>query len=206
MTTVRSGNNHDGLLPIDNDALVLRGTLIGTTLAKTFPIGEHIVFVDDGPSIDVAAGNDASVLLTTQDADTDGDPTDEDTDSSAANFSSVFSIASHRSGRTARATTDAQLWAEPGGCRRHFVRAGQRRVPIRLYDIGGVIIGSTAATEAGVNGSNTILRLGGRKRDRDTDAVCRDRSRRSRRERDALRRSNCGPRQWPRQPDSVGDH
>jgi hypothetical protein len=154
------GNNHDGLLPIDNDALVLRGTLIGTALTKTFPIGEHIVFVDDGPSIDVAAGNDASVLLTTQDADTDGDPTDEDTDSSAANFSGVFSIASQSFG-----TDDAGVAPTLGYVLSLAVAEGSASglfsdgAAINLYEIDGVIIGSTAATEDDVDGTNTIFTL-----------------------------------------------
>jgi hypothetical protein len=44
------GNDPDSLAPIDDNALILRGTLIGTALTQTFPIGEHIVFVDDAPN------------------------------------------------------------------------------------------------------------------------------------------------------------
>ena len=50
-------------------------------------LGGNIRFADDGPSIDVTATNEAGVVLTTQDAETDGVPTAQDTAVSAANFS-----------------------------------------------------------------------------------------------------------------------
>jgi hypothetical protein len=68
------GNDHDGLLPIDNEALILRGTLIGTSLTKTFEIGEHIVFVDDGPD----AVNDPARELTEDAAAIGGNVIDPD--------------------------------------------------------------------------------------------------------------------------------
>jgi len=46
---------------------------------EVIDLGGNIRFADDGPSVDVAATDEASVLLTTQDAETDGDPTAQDT-------------------------------------------------------------------------------------------------------------------------------
>ena len=60
------------------------------TDSEVIDLGGNIRFADDGPSIDVTATNEALVLLTTQDAETDGVPTSEDTAVSTANFSGVF--------------------------------------------------------------------------------------------------------------------
>ena len=57
------------------------------TDSETIDLGGNIRFADDGPSIDVTATNEAGVVLTTQDAETDGVPTAQDTEVSAANFS-----------------------------------------------------------------------------------------------------------------------
>ena len=60
----------------------------GDVSNATVSIGGAIAFEDDGPSIDVTAGADTGVVLTTQDAETIGAATDVAT--SAAAFGSVF--------------------------------------------------------------------------------------------------------------------
>ncbi|MFH1215972.1 MAG: retention module-containing protein, partial [Pseudomonadota bacterium] len=47
-------------------------------------------FEDDNPTVVVTATGEGEVILTTQDAETDGDPTDTDTAVSTADFSGVF--------------------------------------------------------------------------------------------------------------------
>lgn len=42
-------NDPDSIASILSEALLVRGTLIGVGLTQTFPIGEHIEFVDDAP-------------------------------------------------------------------------------------------------------------------------------------------------------------
>jgi hypothetical protein len=42
-------NDPNSIASILNDALLVRGTLIGTSLTQTVSVGQHIVFVDDAP-------------------------------------------------------------------------------------------------------------------------------------------------------------
>ena len=84
-----------------DDALTLAGLINATititdfdgdTDSETVAIGGNITFRDDGPTLNVTKGSDANVVLITQDGDTIG--TDSDSDSSSANFGSVFSLSS----------------------------------------------------------------------------------------------------------------
>jgi hypothetical protein len=96
----------DGGTPADyNDALNLSGLVNATitvtdadgdTASGSAAIGGNITFLDDGPSIDVAAGADAGILLTTHDSATIGAASD--TATSSADFGGVFSIASSSGG------------------------------------------------------------------------------------------------------------
>ena len=150
-------------------------------------LGGNIQFADDGPSIDVVAGDDESVVLTTHD---DADP---DTDSSTANFSGVFSIGSQSFGADGPGTAPALAYAlslavGEGTASGLF----SDDAAIRLYQgIDGVITGSTAATEDAVDRDQHDLHAvgGHRHRGRDADAVRRDRSRPPGERCAALRRS-----------------
>ena len=68
-------NDPNSIASILDDALLLRGTLIGTSLTKTFPIGNHIVFVDDAPN----AVDDDPQQLTEDAAAIGGNVIDPDT-------------------------------------------------------------------------------------------------------------------------------
>ncbi|CTQ54442.1 hypothetical protein LP7551_02975 [Roseibium album] len=54
----------------------------------TSEIGAQITFDDDGPDAEVEAVSDSGITLVTQDAETDGDPTSEDT--ASASFETAF--------------------------------------------------------------------------------------------------------------------
>ncbi|HAT2004749.1 TPA: hypothetical protein I8Z89_003304, partial [Legionella pneumophila] len=111
---------------------------------------------DDGPSVAVNVGNEAGILLTTQDADTIGTATDAAVTS--ANFGNVFSntptygadgagsaVMSYSLGLIAASGADSGLDSNGSN--------------IYLYDISGTIVGSTSATQAGVNAGNTVFDL-----------------------------------------------
>ena len=105
-------NNGDTSAPYDDQFAVLTRDLVRLTASATITdgdgdtatdsafidLGGNVQFADDGPSIDVTATNEADVVLTTQDAETDGVPTTQDTAVSTANFSGVFAIASQSFG------------------------------------------------------------------------------------------------------------
>ncbi|MEA1617393.1 DUF5801 repeats-in-toxin domain-containing protein, partial [Erythrobacter sp. T5W1-R] len=127
----------------------------GDTASATVNIGQNFIFRDDAPSIDVVAGPEAGVVLTTRDANTDGDPTDTDTATSTAAFGGVFSL-TFAAGADGAATpvlsyalsvTDAVSGLTSGGA------------AINLYLIDGRVVGSTAATQGGVNAGNTVFDL-----------------------------------------------
>ena len=61
-------NDPDSIAEVLNDALLVRGTLQGTALTQTAPIGHHVAFVDDAPiavsdAREGRRGNLALVLL-----------------------------------------------------------------------------------------------------------------------------------------------
>ena len=97
------------------------------TDSEVVDLGGNIRFADDGPSVDVTATNEAAIVLTTQDAETDGVPTSEDTAVSTANFSGVFCDRRSVYGADgAGHGADAELCAEPCG-RRRAARFGPRQ-------------------------------------------------------------------------------
>jgi T1SS-143 domain-containing protein len=169
----------DGSTPADyNDALdlVADGTLAnlvnatitikdgdGDTHSGSTGIGDQIVFLDDGPSINVTKGADAGVTLTTDDADTIGIATDVSTPTSI-NFGGVFGLTSAGGADGAAATPSLSFQLDVTG----YVTAGpgvdsgldQGGNNIYLYEIGGKVVGSTSATFAGVSGSNTVFDVG----------------------------------------------
>jgi Ca2+-binding RTX toxin-like protein len=167
-------NNGDTSAPYDDQFAVLNTGLVRLTASASITdgdgdtasdsafidLGGNIQFADDGPSIDVTATNEANVVLTTQDAETDGNPTSQDTAASTANFSGVFAIGSQAFGADGAGTAPTLSYAlsltvaegTPAG----LASDGQT---IRLYENGGVITGSTSATEGGINAGNTIFTI-----------------------------------------------
>ena len=167
-------NNGDTSAPYDDQFAVLNTGLVRLTASATITdgdgdtatdsafidLGGNIRFADDGPSLDVTATNEANVVLTTQDAETDGVPTSQDTAVSAANFSGVFAIASQSFGADGPGTAPVLNYAlsltvsegTPSGL-------ASNGATIRLYINGNVITGSTAGSEGGVNSGNTIFTI-----------------------------------------------
>src|SRR5690606_32382312 len=101
----------DGLVNLTATATITDGDGDTATDSAVVDLGGNIRFLDDGPSLDVAAAADAGVVLTTRDANTDGDPTASDTAVSTANFSGVFSIASSAYGADGAGTAPSLSYA-----------------------------------------------------------------------------------------------
>ena len=108
---------------------------------------------DDTPTVDVTVASDANVLLTTQDAETDGDPTDTDTDSTTADFSGIFGASSAFGADGPGSDSLSYALSTTGGAS----GLASHGAAINLYLIGGVVVGSTAASAAAVNAGNTIF-------------------------------------------------
>ncbi|MCL6741878.1 DUF5801 domain-containing protein [Sphingomonas sp. RB56-2] len=108
---------------------------------------------DDTPTVDVAVASDANVVLLTQDAETDGDPTDTDTDSTSADFGGIFSHSSAFGADGPGTANFSYALSTTGGAS----NLSSHGAAINLYNVGGVIVGSTAATAGAVNASNTIF-------------------------------------------------
>ncbi|MCZ8158686.1 MAG: DUF5801 domain-containing protein, partial [Rhizobiaceae bacterium] len=114
--------------------------------SETIDLGGNIRFQDDGPSVNVMAGNDSSVVLQTQDHDTKG--SDSDVSVSSARFGNVFSLT--QSYGADGAGTAASLKYALGLYGAAGTNSGldSDGVDIRLYMVDGVVYGST------VSGSN----------------------------------------------------
>lgn len=163
------GASHDeDSSPLTAGALTLRVTATdfdGDTDTANVDLGSIIRFEDDGPTINVTKGDDAAVVLATQDAETIGGASDSA--ASAANFAGVFGL-TFTSGADGAATPTlsyALTLAVAAGTNSGLTIGG---TAIKLYNVGGVIVGSTAlsapasATDAsvvfslGVNGSGVV--------------------------------------------------
>ncbi len=156
-------HNVDGSTPAAyNDALNLAGLINATVTATDFdgdtaksstPIGQNVIFLDDGPSITISAGADASVSLITDDAGTPGALSD--TASSTANFSGVFATLSAGGADGASGVTNSyalNVTNIVSGLSAHGAA-------INLYLVTGTVVGSTAASAAGVNAGNTVFNV-----------------------------------------------
>ncbi|MBR1126614.1 hypothetical protein JQ628_34200, partial [Bradyrhizobium lablabi] len=167
-------NNNDTSAPYDDQFAVLNTGLVRLTATATITdgdgdkatdsatvdLGGNIRFADDGPAIDVAATNEANVLLTTQDAETDGDPTAQDVATSTANFSGVFSIASQAYGADGPGSVTALGYSlSLAGSNGVDSTLDSNGASIFLHNINGVITGSTSSSTAGVNTGNTIFTI-----------------------------------------------
>ena len=115
-------------------------------------------FADDGPSVTVSATGEEAVLLTTQDAQTDGDPTASDSDVTTADFSGVFSNTPVYGADGAGTTVMSyalDLYGTDGG----DSGLDSNGASINLFDVSGTIVGSTASALADVAAANTIFSI-----------------------------------------------
>jgi large repetitive protein len=135
-------------------------TLAGVTLrftdgddSDTTTASFDVTVRDDVPSLDVTAGAESGVVLTTQDAETDGDPTDSDSASStvgmvSAGFGGVFGLTFQKGaddGPTPVLTYVLDLKADGG-----LSGLESAGAPIYLYQLDDqTVVGSTAATNPG---------------------------------------------------------
>ena len=122
-------------------------------------VGQMVSFADDGPSITLNATNEAGVLLTTHDALTIGAASD--TAHSTANFSGVFTVGASSYGADGAGTTATaySLNLATGVLAGADSGLHSGGADIHLYESGGQVVGSTAATLAGVTTANTVFSL-----------------------------------------------
>src|SRR5574338_234125 len=109
---------------------------------------------DDTPTVNVTAGPDSSVNLTTHDALTVG--ANSETVSTSANFGGVFGSTTVSPGAdgAGSGTTSGYALSTTGGASGLFSHG----VAINLYSIGGVIVGSTATSAtASLNDSSIVF-------------------------------------------------
>jgi VCBS repeat-containing protein len=139
--------------PVAGDSFAVRVTDNEGDVSPTDTI--NVTVLDDGPSIDVTKGADADVVLTTQDAETDGNPTDTDTATSDANFGGVFGLTSLAGADGAAAPSLSFAL----GVASSVSGLTSNGVAINLYLIGGKVVGSTAASAGAVNAGNTVFDL-----------------------------------------------
>ncbi|MGX7952852.1 beta strand repeat-containing protein [Tsuneonella sp. HG249] len=137
-------------------------TLSGVTIEVTDRDGDKttgtftVTVRDDVPSLDVTKGADAAILLTTQDAQTDGNPTDQDTavatvGAVTAGFAGVFGLDFDKGadgGATPTLSYVLNVTNSVSGLSSHGVA-------INLYKLAdGTIVGSTAVTNPNaINGT-----------------------------------------------------
>jgi T1SS-143 domain-containing protein len=108
---------------------------------------------DDMPTVNVSAGPDADVILTTDDAQTIGAASD--TAVTSANFSGVFGgttvvFGADGAGPGSSSTYALAITGSNSGLASHGAA-------INLYVVGGVVVGSTAATAGAIDAGNTIF-------------------------------------------------
>jgi hypothetical protein len=121
---------------------------------ETVDLGGNIKFADHGPTLDVTKGTETGVVLTTQDGDTIDAASD--TDVSTANFGGVFGLTQNAGadglGTAGTLSFDLNVTDADSDLSSHGAA-------INLFDIGGKIVGSTAATAGDVTTGNTIFDL-----------------------------------------------
>ncbi|HEX8031593.1 MAG TPA: DUF5801 repeats-in-toxin domain-containing protein, partial [Vicinamibacterales bacterium] len=117
-------------------------------------VGSLTVTVDDDtPVVHVTAGPDADVILTTDDAQTIGAASD--TDVTSANFSGVFSgttvsFGADGPGPGTSSTYALAVTGQNSGLTSHGAT-------INLFVVGGVVVGTTAASAGAIDAGNTIF-------------------------------------------------
>ena len=139
----------DQLAVLANGLVSLTGTTLTTdgdgdtaTDAKTIDLGGNVRFADDGPTVSLAAASDATALLTTQDAETDGDPTPSDT--ATADFGALFTATPvYGADGPGSTVTSYALSLAAGVSNGDDSGFDSNGAQINLFDVGGVIYGST---------------------------------------------------------------
>ena len=149
----------DGLVSLTATAVTTDGDGDTASASESVDLGGgNLRFDDDGPSVTVTATAEASVVLATQDAETIGGLSDSD--SSAANFSGVFSVSADGGADGAASTVVTYaLSLDSGFSEGDPSGLSIGGVAINLYETSGVIVGSTSATEAGVGTANTVFEV-----------------------------------------------
>lgn len=115
------------------------------SVTKSADISGRIRFEDDGPIVTLNVGDETAITLTTQDAETIGELSD--TAVSTANFGSVFTsaIAYGADGMASSSTVYALNLTGADGADSGLDSKG---LQVNLFEIGGVIYGSTTSSEA----------------------------------------------------------
>ncbi|MEA1072707.1 DUF5801 repeats-in-toxin domain-containing protein [Sphingomonas sp. LY160] len=153
-----SANDVEGLSAAN--LVTLTATAIdadGDSESETIAIGGQLTFTDDGPAITTSVTDGNTVTLTTQDAETDGVPTDQDVATSTANFGGAFGITSSSYGADGAGTTS---WNFNFTVASGVSGLSSNGAAINLYLIGGVVVGSTAGSAGAVTAGNTIFTIG----------------------------------------------
>ena len=148
-----------GLVKLTGSALATDGDGDTDSDSQDVDLGGNVRFADDGPSVTVSATGEDAILLTTQDAQTDGDPTDSDTDATTADFSGVFSNLPDYGADGAGSTVKSyavNLYGADGT----DSSLDSNGASINLYNVSGLIIGSTAANAGAITDGNTIFTIG----------------------------------------------
>ena len=84
-------------------------------IVKPSDLGGNVSFDDDGPSINISVTDGNTILLNTQDADTEGTATDTDSTSFAAAFTLTSSdYGADGAGSIGAVSYDLEITATPG--------------------------------------------------------------------------------------------
>ncbi|WP_248295602.1 enhanced entry virulence factor RtxA [Legionella pneumophila] len=144
-----------------DEAVDLTGRISAVVTAKDsdgdvsnveIPIGQLIIFEDDGPSVTMTVSDNNAITLNTQDAETIGG------DSDSASFAAAFAVTPNYGADGAGTTvTTYALSVSAQGVDSGLDNNGNN---IYLYNIAGSVVGSTSATQAGITTGNTIFSLG----------------------------------------------
>ncbi|WBV70193.1 DUF5801 domain-containing protein [Legionella pneumophila] len=146
-----------------DEAVDLTGRISAVVTAKDsdgdvsnveIPIGQLIIFEDDGPSVTMTVSDNNAITLNTQDAETIGGLSDSDSASFAAAFAVTPNYGADGAGTT---VTTYALSVSAQGVDSGLDNNGNN---IYLYNIAGSVVGSTSATQAGITTGNTIFSLG----------------------------------------------
>jgi len=143
------------------DLITLTATITdsdGDPASATANIGGALTFKDDGVNIDISVAGEANILLTTQDGETIGAASDFAV--STANFSGVFAFANADFGEDGAGAITWNYALSLFGADGADSGLDSNGASIFLYNVAGVITGSTAASAGAVNPGNTIFTLG----------------------------------------------
>ena len=153
-----------GLVTLTGSATITDFDGDTATDSAVVDLGGNVRFADDGPTIDVTAG-DGRCRSADDAGRADGRrPDQRDTAVSTANFGGVFAIGSSATGADGAGLPAAALSyaldvVSYGGVNGVDSNLDSHGASIFLHEIGGVIAGSTEALTANVNAGNTIFSI-----------------------------------------------